>query len=305
MTFLQVKPEIFYPTFGQHPPIHHLISGDVVETNLLDAHGFDAQGNRWVEFSNPLVGPFYVEGLESGDTLSVQFDQVMPNRSQGWSYATPTPTTIEPVHIAAMPVRKPISWTVDLPRGIARLAEPTQKLSGLEVPLKPMIGCLGVAPNLSQAITSYASGNFGGNMDCPLITTGCRVDFPVFVSGGLLHIGDMHAAQCHGEITGAAIEISGFVQFSVQVQKGKNIAWPHGQNANAIFTIGSGRPLEEALQHATSEMIRWLVQDFDLNEESASIVMSQGVEYLVCNAVNEKFTIACILPRSFLSALKS
>jgi amidase len=299
-----IKPDIYFPTFGQHKPVHHLVSGDVVEVNLLDAHGFDSQGTRLVEFSNPLVGPFYVDDLEPGDSLSVVLEKVEPDRAHGWSYATPTPGTIEPVHIASMPVRKSIPWTLDLNHGIARLAEPPESLKDLEIVLKPMIGCLGVAPDLSQAITSYASGSFGGNMDCPLITANCRMQFPVFVRGGLLHIGDMHAAQSHGEISGAAIEISGIVRFSVKVQKAINISWPRGENENSIFTIGSGRPLDIALQHATSEMIRWLAADYHLTEENASIVMSQCVQYLVSNAVNEKCTIACIIPRTILKGVK-
>jgi len=303
MTLHQIKPVIYYPTFGQHPAIHHLVSGDVVEVSLLDAHGFNSQGSRLVEFSNPLVGPFYIEDLDPGDSLSVIFEQVQPDNKLGWSYATPSPTTIEPGYVVAMPNRKMISWTINPAHGMARLTEPTADLAGLVIPLKPMIGCLGLAPDRSQAISSYASGNFGGNMDCPLISAGCRMEFPVFVKGGLLFIGDMHAAQSHGEISGAAIEISGTTRFSVVVNKGKSISWPHGENNDSIFTIGSGRPLDLAMQHATSEMIRLLVQDYLLNEESASIVMGQSVQYMVSNAINEKFTMACILPKSILAGL--
>jgi acetamidase/formamidase len=166
--------------------------------------------------------------------------------------------------------------------------------------MNPMIGCLGVAPDKSQAITSYSSENFGGNMDCPLIVKGCRIELPVFVEGGLLFIGDLHAAQSQGEITGAGIEISGTAQFTIHIGKNKKIHWPRGENNHSIFCIGSGRPLDQAMQHATSEMVRYLGQDYGLSEENSCIVMSQAVEYMICNAVNENFTVCCYLEKSIL-----
>jgi amidase len=237
--------------------------------------------------------------------LTVHIHQVLPDRSLGWSYSTPAPTVVEPIHFATIPDRRMIGWTIDLEHSSARLTEPTPDLINLMVSINPMIGCIGVAPDLSQAITSYASGSFGGNMDCPLITSGCTMEFPVFVSGGLFFVGDMHAAQSHGEITSAAIEVSGSVRFTVKVLKNKSVFWPRGETTDLVFTVGSGRPLELAMQHATSEMIRLLEEKYHLPYESACVVMSQSVKYLVSNAVNEKFTIACILPKSILLSLKA
>lgn len=121
------------------------------------------------------------------------------------------------------------------------------------------------------------------------------------MEGGLLYIGDCHAAQSHGEITGAAIEIPAIVRFTVRVKKNTGIAWPRGETVDAIFTIGSGRPLDTALQRATSEMFRWLQQDFGMDIETAALRMGQCVRYIISNAVNEKLTIACVLLKAYLS----
>jgi len=87
---------------------------------------------------------------------------------------------------------------------------------------------------------------------------GVTVYFPVFAAGALFHIGDGHAVQGDGEIVGTGIEISFDVQFTVDLQKGKQIYWPRGENSEYIFTVGNARPLDQCVQHATTEMARWL-----------------------------------------------
>jgi amidase len=137
-------------------------------------------------------------------------------------------------------------------------------------------------------------------MECPLLVSGCRVDFPVFVEAGLLFIDDCHAAQSHGEITGATIKVTGTMRFTVGVKKNSAIAWPRGENHNLIFTIGSGRPLDIALQCATAEMLCWLSQEYEMTSEPTALRMSQGVQYLISNVVKELGTVACIFSKSRL-----
>ncbi len=127
-----------------------------------------------------------------------------------------------------------------------------------------MLGCFGVAPPGGQAISTATSAEHGGNMDYRGFVAGVTVYFPVFVPGALLHVGDGHATQGDGEIVGTGIEISMDVQFTVQVIKGKRIHWPRGENAEYIFTVGNARPLDQAVQHATTEMLRWLKEDYQL-----------------------------------------
>lgn len=121
-----------------------------------------------------------------------------------------------------------------------------------------MMGTLGVAPPRGQAISSGTSAAHGGNMNYNGFVAGVTVYLPVFVPGGLLFMGDGHAVQGDGEIARTGIEVSLDVQFTVKLFKNKKINWPRAENDEYILTIGNARPLEHALQHATTEMIRWL-----------------------------------------------
>ncbi len=125
--------------------------------------------------------------------------------------------------------------------------------------------------------------------------------FPVFVPGALLHLGDGHALQGHGEIGGTGIEISFNVQFTVRLIKGKHIGWPRGENDEYIFTAGNARPLDQALQHATTEMMRWLQEDYGLDALGASLLLSQCVEYEVGNVFDPAYTMICKIPKKLLT----
>ena len=98
-------------------------------------------------------------------------------------------------------------------------------------------------------------------MDYRGFVSGVTVYFPVAVAGALLFAGDGHALQGDGEIAGTGIEISFDIEITVQVQKGKQISWRRGENGDYIFTVGNRRPLDQSVQHATSEMLRWLQAD--------------------------------------------
>ena len=136
------------------------------------------------------------------------------------------------------------------------IENPSKSLENLIVPIRPMIGCFGVAPEKGQSISTATSGQYGGNMDYRGFEPGVIAYLPVFVEGALFHIGDGHAWQSDGEILGTGIEISMDVEFSLTVIKNKEIFWPRGENKDFIFTAGNARPLDEALQHASSEMFR-------------------------------------------------
>ncbi|MBV9643750.1 MAG: acetamidase/formamidase family protein, partial [Verrucomicrobia bacterium] len=122
----------------------------------------------------------------------------------------------------------------------------------------------------------------------------------IFVSGGLLHVGDGHATQGDGEIVGNGIEISMEVQFTVRLIKGKLIGWPRGENAEYIFSVGNARPLDQAVQHATTEMLRWLKEDYGLDVISASLLLGQCVKYDIGNVFDPAYTMVCKVPKALL-----
>jgi len=151
--------------------------------------------------------------------------------------------------------------------------------------------------------TSDLDCHFGGTRrqhGLSRFVAGVTVYFPVFVAGALLHVGDGHATQGDGEIVGTGIEISMEVQFTVRVIKGKRIRWPRGENAEYIFTVGNARPLDQAVQHATTEMLRWLQEDYSLDTTSASLLLGQCVEYDLGNVFDPAYTMVCKLRKALL-----
>jgi amidase len=90
------------------------------------------------------------------------------------------------------------------------------------------------------------------------------------------------------------------VQFTVQVIKGQLIRWPRGENAEYIFTVGNARPLDQAVQHATTEMLQWLKADHQLDTVSASLLLGQCVRYDLGNIFDPAYTMVCKLPKALL-----
>jgi acetamidase/formamidase len=252
---------------------------------------------------NPQTGPFYVEGAEPGDTLVVTIERLETNRTAGLSSSLMAPYSVDPSAIASLTDRnaKRVPWTIDKAKGVVRLELPEIRPAMIELPLRPMLGCLGVAPARKEALSTAVPGPFGGNMDYAGLTAGVKVMLPVSEPGALLFLGDAHARQGDGEITGAGIETSMDVEFRVDVLK-KTIAWPRIETDAYIMVLGSARPLLEALQHATTEMQRWLAADYGFSERGASIFMGQALEYEIANIVDPSFTVVAKVRKSFLPA---
>jgi amidase len=304
MALHRFQPDHYHVTIGPHEPVLRIADGDSVVTTTVDASGRDASGERITPGGNPQTGPFFIEGAEEGDTLVLRFDDLRPNRDRGWSGVAIAPNVVDPYYVWKLPkVESSAEWEVDRERGTATLLVPETKLGRLTLPLAPMLGCFGVAPARGEAISTATSGRHGGNMDYRGFRTGVAVSFPVLVPGALLHVGDGHALQGDGEIVGTGIEISFDVQFTVNLRKGKRIGWPRAENADYLMTIGNARPLDEALQHATTEMIRWLQDDYGLDGPGANLLLGMCVEYEVGNVFDPAYTMVCKLRKSILSEL--
>lgn len=301
-------PTHYFTTIGSHAPVLRIADGDTVVTTTVDARGGDASGNRVTEPGNPMTGPFYVEGAQPGDTLVVKLEKLRPNRPTGWTRKTVAANVVDPAYTQFIPYQDEknalATWEVDADAGTVTLIDPVDtKLGRWVVPFAPMVGCFGVAPSRGQAINTGTSGEYGGNMDYKGFTEGVTVYFPVSAEGALFHIGDGHAVQGDGEIVGTGVEISFEMQFTVHVIKGKKITWPRGENSDYIFTVGNARPLDQCVQHATTEMIHWLQEDFGLDALGAHILLGQAVEYDLGNIFDPAFTMVCKVPKRVLPKL--
>jgi amidase len=298
-------PERFYNTFSfAHPPAMRIKPGERIVTKTADAAGVDWNGKQVAQGPNPQTGPFFVEGAEPGDMLVVSIEKLEINRASGYSSSLLAPYAVDPAALIARVDREArrVNWILDKAKNVARLDG--NDIGGLELGLRPMLGCVGVAPARKEAVATSTPGPFGGNMDYAGMNTGVKVMLPVYEPGALLFIGDGHALQGEGEVVGTGIETSMDVEFSVQVVKKKPSQWPRLENDTHVMVLGSERPLLQALQHATSEMHRWLMQDYGMSERGAAILMGQALEYEVGNVVDPHFTMVAKMRKSVLAGLK-
>ena len=300
----QFEATEYYNTFSfAHPPALRIRPGDRVVTRTIDAAGGDWNGNQVAQGPNPQIGPFYVEGAELGDVLVVRFERIEPNRKWAFSSTVLAPYAADPsfLRYEAERERQSERWDVDTAARVARPSTRALRDQGIEIPFRPMLGCVGVAPPRKEAVWTATPGEFGGNLDYFGMVAGVSVMLPVFEPGALLFIGDGHVRQGEGEVLGNALEISMDVEFSVDLIKGKRIGWPRIETEDAIIVLGSARPLLQALQHATTELQRWLMADYGYDERGSSLLMGHAMEYEVVQVVDPHFTIAAKMPKRFLT----
>jgi acetamidase/formamidase len=297
------EPQVFHNTFSAaHSPVLRIQPGDRVITRTVDARGFDSAGRKVAERPNPQTGPFYIEGAGRGDTLVVRIERITPNRATAWSSSFLAPYTVDPAFLRSEKSERgetTETWTLDPARGVARLKSSFQP-SLIEVPMRPMLGCVATAPDRGEAIATSTPDTFGGNLDYNGMVAGVKLMLPVNVPGALLFLGDGHAAQGDGEILGNALETSMDVEFSVDLIKGKSIAWPRLENDSYLMVLGSARPLLQALQHATTELQHWLVADYGFDERGSSLLMGHVIEYDIANIVDPHFTVVAKIRKSHL-----
>jgi acetamidase/formamidase len=298
------EPTHFHTTIGSHEPVLSVESGDTISTWTVDSSGYDRDGEDITPGGNPQTGPFHLVGAEPGDTLRVRFQSIRPNRARGVSGAFVAPHVVDPHFVRRLGDDGEDWWVVDLERGTVELENPPPGLESLgPLPFEPMLGCFGVAPPGGQAISCATSGEHGGNMDYRGFRAGVSVDFPVFVEGGLFHLGDGHAIQGDGEIVGTGIEVSMDVEFSLELLKGKTICWPRADDGTFVMAVGNARPLDQAVQHATTELLRLLEQDHGLNYRAGSALLGQCIRYDVGNVYDPAYTVVAKIEKKLLERL--
>jgi amidase len=295
------EPTEFHLYFSSKPkPVLRVHPGDTVRTWSVDAGGRDKSGNRRSGGGNPETGPFYVEGAVPGDTLVVRIDKVRLNRDWAGSGNSIMRNALEPgtVANAKWDNQFPNRWKLDTAKGVAYLEKPSEALKNFTVPLAPMLGCIGVAPPGEWSIRATDSGRFGGNMDYNQIREGTTVYLPVNHPGALLFLGDGHAAQGDGELTGDALETSMDFEFTVDLIPDKSFGHPLVETAEFLISLGIGGSLDQALQQATSGMVRWLERDYGLSANEAAMLLGFAVRYDIVDLVGTQSTLAQLTKRA-------
>jgi len=300
-------PRQFHREFSSAiPPALHVFPGDSVSTWTVDAGGKDSSETRRSLGGNPLTGPFYVETAWPGDTLVVRFTRIRLNRDSAESGDGIVGSAFDPYYFKDLkPVEKfDSTWRLDRERGVATLKNPTDRLKEFSVKLAPMLGCVGVAPQGNNALQSGHLGSFGGNMDYSQVREGVTMYFPVYHPGALLFVGDGHAAEGDGELTGDALETSMDVEFTVDVVHDESPDNPRAENTEYLMALGIGNSLTDALQAATTNLAQWLEHDYKLNAAEVAMVLGTSMRYDIAEIVDPMVNVAAKVPKSVLAQLR-
>jgi amidase len=301
---LQFTPEKFHNYFSSLiPPVMHIFPGDTVETKSVDAGGTDEHGVRRSPGGNPLTGPFYFEGALPGDTLVVHINRLRLNRDSARSGDSIAGNALNPYYMRDLKLDEKFSseWKLDRNTGVASLAKPTEHLKNFQVKMRPMLGCIGVAPPQDQVYRSGYLGPWGGNMDYNQFVKGVTIYFPVFQPGALLYLGDGHAAQGDGELTGDALETSTEYSFTVDVVRGKSPPSPRSENGQYRMASGISNSLQEAVQSATTNLARWLTDDFKLSANEVAVVLGSSIRYDIAELVDPQVHVVAKIEKSLLT----
>lgn len=266
-----------------------LIKVDLGEPFIVETEdrlaGYEGPGSD--NLLKAMTGPIFVEGVKRGDSVKVEFLEISLPFEHGWIITTG---------------RGPLGDRVPaLVKKKVRLSERGVLFSDdLTLPLRPMISRIGVAPAEGQK-PSIAKGEFGGAMGNPSVGKGASVYLPVYHDGGLLTIGDGHAAQGDGEVSASAVECAVDVVLRVTLETRFKVARPIVTTQTHVMTSGEGQTMEEAVDIAVKAMSGFLIERLGVNETESAMLMSSAGDVKFGLAGYPPFTVSMAMPQSVLS----
>jgi len=278
------------------PPVLHVDSGDtIVFETMMHSHnqlvpGVTIEQIKKLRTDFPgrgphtLTGPVYIEGAEPGDVLKVTINKIVPR-----AYAT---NFNVPGMFGEFPDKFPEGQVkylyLDLDRKVAEFAP------GIEVPVAPFPGILGVARAEPDQYSSVPPGPFAGNLDIRDEVEGTTLYVPVFVKGALLWTGDSHAAQGNGEVNLTALETA-FKEISVtvEVRKDLKLDWPRIETSDAWITVGIDKDLNKALDLLTAQTTKLLMEQRKISQAQAEILMLTAWDCRVSQVVDVNKGLHC------------
>lgn len=236
--------------------------------------------------------PIYVEGAEPGGQIRVDLLSIRLAKPTAIGFGELIPDKFL-FEFARQGLDKFTEggevWKLDSARGTARWTDSSGRV--LDVPLRPMLGSIGVAPEKGEAIARFKEGNFGGNIDYNRIVAGVTLWLPIFERGALLSLGDAHAAQGDGELAGVGLETSVEVTFRVTlVDTAPGIA-PRAADGEFLMALGTAGTLDEALRVANTNLASWLQRDYDLSLAALTAVLGSSLVLDIANVWDDHVTV--------------
>lgn len=269
-------------------------SGEIIVFETMDALGNQIDSEdiliTSLDFSkvNPATGPVFIKEAEPGDTLKVKILEIeLPKKG-------------------VILTGKSMGVLGDELKGykvkILEIKNKEVLFNGIKIPVNPMIGVIGVAPE-KESFSTGTAHKHGGNMDTKEIKEGASIYLPVFQKGGLLAIGDVHATMGDGEVCVSACEIRSKVLVKIEVVKHRILEWPIVETNDGYYIIVSLPNVEEALKVATKEAVKLLKEKLNLSFEEAYMLASLSVDIKISQLVDPNKTAKAFIPRNILNTV--
>ena len=224
-----------------------------------------------------LTGPVYIEEAEPGDVLEVRIRKI--ELTSNFAYNSFRPGA------GFLPDDFPYARTKIIPLDRARMV--AHFSDGVEIPLRPFFGSMGIAPpEANGRINSAPPWVHAGNLDNKELVEGTTLYIPVHTKGALFEVGDGHAGQGNGEVDITAMETQLAGTFQFVVRKDMHIKWPRAETPTHYITLGLNTDLDEAARMAVREMIEYLVSERGLTRDDAYNLCSQAVDLHVTELVD-------------------
>ncbi|MFN7760139.1 MAG: acetamidase/formamidase family protein [Pseudanabaena sp.] len=282
-------------------PVLEISSGDtVVMETMMHSHNQVVPGKSIEELKklrtdNPgrgphtLTGPIFVKGAEPGDVLKVKILKIEP-RSYAANFNIPGMFGQFPDKFPEGQVKY---LYLDMDKKVTTFSP------GIQVPISPFPGTLGVARAEAGQYSSVPPGPYAGNLDIRDFKAGATLYVPVFVKGALLWTGDSHAGQGNGEINLTAME-SAFkeIVLNVSVVKGQKLDWPRIETPTQIITVGIDKDLNKALANAKVETAKFLADQRQVSVADAGNLMAEVSDCRISQVVNINKGIHCLNPKN-------
>lgn len=264
--------------------------------------GFD----RTPPQANPIGGPVLLEGAQRGDTLVVTIEDILVG-DYSW--------------IAIGPKRGPLGESTRWPelssdyttRIFRHLPGPAGTMQGgrvvfndrLSWPITPFVGTLGVAPDREVTTSLDGQGEWGGNLDIRDVAPGNRIYLPIYHPGARFYLGDVHASQGDTEFTGTAAETTATVRLSLDLIKGRSVPFMRIEKPASLIALHAYRPLEVAVETATTHLMEWLITDYGFSPTDAYCLVSVCPDfrihvYQMCRVGKLNYVAGAEIPKRYV-----
>ncbi|WP_147805303.1 acetamidase/formamidase family protein [Alkalicoccus halolimnae] len=289
---------------GSYAPVISVRSGDTLQITTPDiqwgysknkgaAYETYTPAEEEAEPKHPVIGPIYIEGAEPGMTVEIHLERITPGwYGRNWGGGAANWQNDAMQLSGSTPAQ--LDWVLDREK-----KEAAAVISGkmTTIPIRPFLGVIGLQPRGHDVYPTPPPYYTGGNIDCKELVENTRLYLPVEADGAGLYVGDGHAAQGDGEVSGTAIECPmDEVKLTVTLHKEMDITQPYAETPDSLITFGFDTDLNIAAANALRDLVRRTASLYEIKQEEAAALASAAADLRISQVVNGVKGVHGILP---------